>query len=171
MPNRRYSKAIRNRAANDSVAQRLSSKSDSPSQNEVVRRGMAFVFAVGLHGNSLAALRSVRRTIFCRLFFTARHCRASGSRYARRVQRHVLVLSLSGATTGNPCSGFGAYGNHRNLDCTLFTRSGAAPVNISPPAHSDLLLVFIGPALLQRGSYKISWRYLYASTRAQACRS
>jgi hypothetical protein len=149
-PNRRYSKATRNRAADDSVAQRLSLKGGSPSQNEVVRCCMAFVCAVGLHGNSLAALRSLRRTIFCRLFFTARHCRSSGSRYARRVQRHVLVLSFSGASTGNPCSGFGAYGNHGHLDCTLFTRSGAAPVNISPPAHSDLLLVHWSRALATR---------------------
>ena len=126
----------------------LSLKGGSPSQNEVVRCCMAFVSVVGLHGNSLAALRSVRRTIFCWLLFTA--LRASGSRYARRVQRHVLVLSFSGACTGDPCSGFGAYGNHRNLDCTLFTRSGAALVNISPPAHSDLLLVHWSRALAAR---------------------
>ena len=124
----------------------------SPSQNEVVRCLMAFVWAVGLHGNSLAALRSVRRPVFWWLFFSAHRWQSSGP-HSRRLQRHVLVLSFSRASIGNPCSASGEYGNHRNLDRPVSTCSVAAPVNISPPGHGDLLLAH-WPALSQRGRHK-----------------
>jgi hypothetical protein len=70
--------------------------------------------------------------------------------YARRVQRHVLVLSVSGASTGNSCSGPGKSNNHRNLDRTPLTRSGATPVHLSTPAYSDLLLDSLARAFAAR---------------------
>ena len=116
-------------------AQHLSLNCGSASHHEVAHCRIAFVWAVGLHGDSLAALRSVRRTQFRRLSFTAFCSRSSGSRYARRMHRHVLVLSTSRASIGHACSHSGEYGNHRNLDRAFFNGSSAVPGNISAPAR------------------------------------
>jgi hypothetical protein len=113
----------------------------SRSHNKIVLGGMAPVCAVTGLGNSFAALRSVRRPVFRRIVITTPRRRSSGSRHARRLQRHVLMLFVPGYSRGRPWPGSGESGNRRYLDRSVFARSGAAPGNTPPSPHRHLRLV------------------------------